>query len=142
MGFAEQNSDEVGKYKVKIFNGCIRNLHLISHFVTASPLGEALRKMTHLWVVSNNCMAGRPIKKRTCALPVKVRAMPENKIPPAMRVDIYYLINVNISGIEIAASKCEITAMPAAIVVSLPSELGITIVLSPSGIERRHKAQM
>ena len=62
VGFAEQNSDEVGKYKVKIFNGCIRNLHLISHFVTASPLGEALRKMTHLWVVSRKCMAGRPIK--------------------------------------------------------------------------------
>ena len=27
--------------------------------------------------------------KRTCALPVVVRAMPENEKPPAMRVDIY-----------------------------------------------------
>ena len=34
-------------------------------------------------------MAGRPIKKRTCAQPVVDRAMPENEIPPAMRVDIY-----------------------------------------------------
>ena len=35
-------------------------------------------------------MAGRPTKKRTCAQPVSVRAMPENEKPPAMRVDIYY----------------------------------------------------
>ena len=34
-------------------------------------------------------MAGRPTKKRTCAPPVSFRAMPENEIPPAMRVDIY-----------------------------------------------------
>ena len=34
-------------------------------------------------------MAGRPIKRRTCAQPVVGRAMPENEIPPAMRVDIY-----------------------------------------------------
>ena len=27
--------------------------------------------------------------ERTCAQPVKGRAMPENEIPPAMRVDIY-----------------------------------------------------
>jgi len=27
-------------------------------------------------------MAGRPIKKRTCAQPVVGRAMPENEIPP------------------------------------------------------------
>ena len=37
----------------------------------------------HLWVISNNCMAGRPIKRRTCALPVSFRALPENEIPPA-----------------------------------------------------------
>ena len=36
-------------------------------------------------------MAGRPTKKRTCAPPVSFRAMPENEIPPAMRVDIYLL---------------------------------------------------
>jgi len=29
--------------------------------------------------------------KRTCASPVSVRALPENEIPPAMRVDIYYI---------------------------------------------------
>ena len=34
-------------------------------------------------------MADRPTKKRTCAPPVSFRAMPENEIPPAMRVDIY-----------------------------------------------------
>ena len=34
-------------------------------------------------------MAGRPIKSATVAQPVKGRAMPENEIPPAMRVDIY-----------------------------------------------------
>ena len=27
--------------------------------------------------------------KRTCASPVSFRAMPENEIPPAMRVDFY-----------------------------------------------------
>ena len=27
--------------------------------------------------------------KRTCAQPVEIRAMPENEIPPAARVDIY-----------------------------------------------------
>ena len=39
-------------------------------------------------------MAGRPTRKRTCALPVSVRAMPENEIPPAMRVDIYFLLHI------------------------------------------------
>ena len=42
-----------------------------------------------LWVVSSQCMAGRPIQKRTCASPVSFRALPENEIPPAMRVDYY-----------------------------------------------------
>ena len=30
-----------------MFNGCIHNLHLISHFVTASPQGEAYKKIAH-----------------------------------------------------------------------------------------------
>ena len=38
-------------------------------------------------------MTGRSILRRTCALPVMVRAMPENEIPPAMRVDYYFLIS-------------------------------------------------
>ena len=37
-------------------------------------------------------MAGRPIKKRTCASPVSFRALPENEIPHATRVDIYFSI--------------------------------------------------
>ena len=37
-------------------------------------------------------MTGRSILRRTCALPVMVRAMPENEIPPAMRVDYYLRI--------------------------------------------------
>ena len=45
---------------------------------------------TRLRVVSRRCVAGRPTQKRTCASPVTFRAMPENEIPPAMRVDIYY----------------------------------------------------
>ena len=36
-------------------------------------------------------MTGRSILRRTCALPVMVRAMPENEIPPAMRVDYYFI---------------------------------------------------
>ena len=44
---------------------------------------------TRLRVASNKCMAGRPILWRTCALPAKIRAMPENEIPPARRVDFY-----------------------------------------------------
>ena len=28
-------------------------------------------------------------KKRTCALPVSFRALPENEIPPVWRVDVY-----------------------------------------------------
>ena len=34
-------------------------------------------------------MTGRSILWRTCALPVAIRAMPENEIPPATRVDYY-----------------------------------------------------
>ena len=44
---------------------------------------------TRLRVASNRCEAGRPIQKRTCAQPVKIRVIPENEIPPALRVDIY-----------------------------------------------------
>ena len=46
---------------------------------------------TRLRVVSRRCVAGRPTQKRTCASPVTFRAMPENEIPPAMRVDIYFV---------------------------------------------------
>ena len=37
------------------------SLFYISKFI------EKFTITTHLWVASNNCMAGRPIKKRTCA---------------------------------------------------------------------------
>ena len=47
-----------------------------------------------------------------------------------------------ISGIVIQESKWEITAIPAATVVSLPNALGITIVLSPRGIAREQSAQI
>ena len=39
-------------------------------------------------------------------------------------------------------SKCEITAMPAAVDVSLPYALGITIVFRPRGIASEQSAQM
>ena len=32
--------------------------------------------------------------KRTCAQPEKIRVIPENEIPPAMRVDIYSIIRI------------------------------------------------
>ena len=54
----------------------------------------------------------------------------------------FYEINVNIRGIVIAARRWEITAIPAATEVSFPSALGITIVFSPSGIAREHRAQI
>ena len=38
--------------------------------------------------------------------------------------------------------RCEITAIPAASVVSFPSPLGITIVFKPSGMESEQTAQM
>jgi len=34
---------------------------------------------------------------RTCAQPVAIRAMPENEIPPAMRVDYYFKTNEKIA---------------------------------------------
>ncbi len=38
---------------------------------------------------------------RTCAQPVAIRAMPENEIPPAMRVDYYnYFLKPNISSAD------------------------------------------
>ena len=40
-------------------------------------------------------MTGRSILRRTCALPILIRAMPENEIPPAMRVDYYYIVKRN-----------------------------------------------
>jgi len=40
------------------------------------------------------------------------------------------------------ASKCEITAMPAATDVSLPNALGITMVFSPSGIASEQSAHI
>ena len=43
-------------------------------------------------------MAGRPIKKRTCAQLVKGRAMPENEIPP-VRGDIIYYIFLYFAGV-------------------------------------------
>ena len=46
-------------------------------------------RMTRLRVASDECMAGRPILRRTCAQPVSFRAMPENEIPRALHVDIY-----------------------------------------------------
>ena len=37
-------------------------------------------------------MTGRS-PKRTCAQPEKIRVIPENEIPPAMRVEIYFQKN-------------------------------------------------
>ena len=37
--------------------------------------------------------------KRTCAQPVPGRAMPENEIPPAMRVDIYCMARIKMDTI-------------------------------------------
>ena len=48
-----------------------------------------MTRMTRLREASDECMAGRPILRRTCAQPVKIRVIPENEIPPAMRVDVY-----------------------------------------------------
>ena len=48
-----------------------------------------LTRTTLLRVASKQCMAGRPILRRTCAQPVSFRAMPENEIPRALHVDIY-----------------------------------------------------
>ena len=61
-----------------------------SRFTRQLPRQREPRNLTDQFTgASNSCMAGRPTKKRTCAPPVSVRAMPENEIPPAMRVDIY-----------------------------------------------------
>ena len=38
-------------------------------------------------------------------------------------------------------SKWDINAIPAAIEVSFPNALGMTIVFNPNGIEREHNAQ-
>ena len=61
-----------------------------SRFTRQLPRQREPRNLTDQFTgASNSCMAGRPTKKRTCAPPVSVRAMPENEKPPAMRVDIY-----------------------------------------------------
>jgi len=44
VGFAKQNADEVEKENMMRNNGCMHNLHRISHAVTASPQGEAGKK--------------------------------------------------------------------------------------------------
>ncbi len=49
---------------------------------------------------------------------------------------------MKIIGIVTTESRCEITAIPAATVVSFPCALGITMVLIPSGIASEHTAQM
>jgi len=40
--------------------------------------------------------------QRTCAQPIMSRALPENEIPPAMRVDFYYFIAAMSSRISIS----------------------------------------
>ena len=57
-------------------------------------------------------MAGRPTKKRTCAPPVTVRAMPENEIPPATRVDIYSMIFALGAGIAFSVNWPEAMNCP------------------------------
>ncbi len=46
-------------------------------------------KKARLRAADNPCVGAGPILRRTCAQPVMIRAMPENEIPPAMRVDYY-----------------------------------------------------
>ena len=53
-----------------------------------------MTRTTLLRVASNQCTAGRPIPRRTCALPVKIRVIPENEIPRALHVDIYLALLV------------------------------------------------
>ena len=55
--------------------------------------------------------------------------------------NLFYIIE-KIRGIVMQESKWEITAIPAATVVSLPSALGMTMVLSPRGIAREQSAQI
>ena len=59
-------------------------------------------------------------------------------ITPAVIFQIQRQININ--GMVMHESKCEITAIPAASEESLPKALGITIVLSPKGIAREQRA--
>ena len=51
-----------------------------------------MTRETRLRVASNECMAGRPILRRTCAQPIKIRVIPENEIPRALHVDIYFVV--------------------------------------------------
>ena len=55
---------------------------------------------------------------------------------------LLYFININIRGIVTADIRCDITAIPAATVVSFPKPLGITTVLSPKGIASEQSAQI
>ena len=56
-------------------------------------------------------------------------------------IDLFYIIEKT-NGIVMPESKCEITVIPAAMVVSLPSALGMTMVLSPRGIAREQSAHI
>ena len=58
-----------------------------------------MTRMTRLREASDECMAGRPILRRTCAQPVKIRVIPENEIPPAMRVDVYLVENKSLLNV-------------------------------------------
>ena len=49
-------------------------------------------------------MAGKSILKRICVLHVSVRAMPENKKPPALRENIYYKKHIIFKNV----SECRI----------------------------------
>ena len=58
-------------------------------------------------------------------------------------VDYRSLISTkNIIGMVIHERRCDISAIPEATVGSLPYALGITMVLSPSGIESEHTAHI
>ena len=57
-----------------------------------TPLHRKNTYITHLWVASSNCMAGRPTQKRLCSVASSIRAMPEKEKPPATRVDIYFYL--------------------------------------------------
>ena len=53
-----------------------------------------------------------------------------------------YVKSINISGIETHDARWDTSAMLEATVVSLPYALGITMVLSPSGIASEQMAQI
>ena len=55
---------------------------------------------------------------------------------------IFHNSIVKISGIVITDNRCDASAMPAGIEVSFPYADGMTIVLSPNGIESEQIKQM